>query len=140
MPNKNHCEITGRLGKDAEMKTGISGVKYTKFSVAVRDKKKNATTWFNITCFNALAEKAQYFRKGEAVHVEGPISVSPYMSKDGECRASADVIGNVVESLSSEKADLPGDDPEYGTSIRDSGDFSNEVLNAGKNSDVDIPF
>lgn len=136
----NHCKITGLLGKDAEMRTGTSGVKYTKFSVAVSDKKKNTTTWFNVVCFNTLAEKAQYFRKGEAVHVEGPISVSSYMSKTGECRARVEVIGNVVESLSGEKADLPGDDPEFGTSVRDGGNFQNEVLNAGKDSDVDIPF
>lgn len=44
--------ITGRLGKDAEVKSRDNGSKYLSYSLAVDNRKSNGekeTTWFNCT-------------------------------------------------------------------------------------------
>ena len=44
--------VTGRLGKDAEVKSRDNGSKYLSYSLAVDNRKSNGereTTWFNCT-------------------------------------------------------------------------------------------
>ena len=44
--------ITGRLGKDAELKSRDNGSKYLSYSLAVDNRKSNGekeTIWFNVT-------------------------------------------------------------------------------------------
>jgi len=83
----NRTIITGRLGKDPELKTGQSGAEFCNFSVAVDrrpDKDGNkATDWFRCTAFNKTAAFIEkYFKKGDGIEIEGRMENSPYEDKD----------------------------------------------------------
>ena len=70
----NKICITGRLGKDPEMKYTPNGKAVTKLSVANNtgwgDNEK--TTWFNVECWNQNAEFVnEYGSKGRLVAVTG---------------------------------------------------------------------
>lgn len=79
--------ISGRLGKDPELKTGQSGAEFCNFSVAVdrrpdKDGKKE-TDWFRCTAFGksaAFVEK--YFKKGDGIELQGRMENHPYEDKD----------------------------------------------------------
>src|ERR671939_344533 len=75
----NKVMIIGNLGRDPEMRYTPSGSPVTNFSVAVTRRwnspdgeSREETEWFNVTCWNKLAEIAnQYLSKGRQVYIEG---------------------------------------------------------------------
>ena len=71
--------IDGRLGRDAEIKTTPSGVKYVRFSVANTSyvEGKDETIWFDVTSFDThvIERQIEYLKKGKAVYVSGPLNV-----------------------------------------------------------------
>ena len=79
--------ISGRLGKDPELKTGANGTEYTNFSLAV-DRRKNKdeekkTDWFRCVAFGKMAAFiAKYFHKGDGMEVGGRMENEPYKLKD----------------------------------------------------------
>lgn len=84
----NSIIISGRLGRDPELKTGQTGAEYCQFSVAVdRRKTKNnedrQTDWFRCVAFNATAAFIEkYFKKGDGIEIKGRMENSPYKDKD----------------------------------------------------------
>ncbi len=84
-----------------------SGVAVCDFSVAVNetwgsgDDRQEKTTWHKVTAWNKLAETCnQYVTKGMQVLVVGSPSVSAYMGKDGEAKASLELRARDVQFLS----------------------------------------
>lgn len=78
---------TGRLGKDAELRSLNSGDKILSFSVGsdigYGDKKQ--TVWLDCSIFGARGEKlAQYLTKGSQVTVIGEFGQRTYQNKSGE--------------------------------------------------------
>lgn len=78
---------TGRLGKDAELRSLNSGDKILSFSVGsdigYGDKKQ--TIWLDCSIFGARGEKlAQYLTKGSQVTVIGEFGQRSYQNKSGE--------------------------------------------------------
>ena len=79
MAGLNKVMIIGNLGKDPEMRYTPSGSPVTNFSVAVTRRwktpdgeQKEETEWFDVECWNKLAEIANtYLSKGRQVYVEG---------------------------------------------------------------------
>lgn len=99
--------IAGRLGKDPEARYTQTGEAVTTFSVAV-DNSKDKTIWFKVTAWDKVAEScAEYLTKGRLVLVEGRVGASAWKDKDGEARASLEVVAATVKFLdkSSDKAD-----------------------------------
>lgn len=107
MENTNHITLTGRLGRDPELKTGANGTEYTRFSVAVnrrRAKKEDPEVcdWIECSAFNKTAAYiCQYLKKGDLVVVEGRLQSEAYKDKDGTDRKSWRVMVSRVEGHSS---------------------------------------
>jgi len=127
--------IIGNLGRDPEMRYTPNGAAVTSFSVAVTRKyttsegqQREETDWFNVSCWNKLAETAnQYLTKGKQVYIEGRISVRLYDdTRSGEKRFSMDVRANEMQMLGSRgDAANEGGSTAGDTSGESSADFDN---------------
>jgi len=92
--------IAGRLGQNPEVTETKGGTKATKFSVAMDSYKDGAskTMWFSVVFFGERYNRMlQCLKKGSAVMIVGSLSpVKVYQARNGEYRASLDVIGEVL--------------------------------------------
>lgn len=121
------AQAIGNLGKDPESQTTASGMKVTRFSLAVNRKRKQeeTITWVNIVAFDKLAEvAAQYLRKGLSVFVEGDLQVKQFDRNDGSKGTSVDILANQIIFLEKKK------DAEPQSGINDTKEFD----------DGDLPF
>ncbi len=101
--------ITGRLGREPEMRFTPAGQQVTNFSVATdrryttaEGEKKIVTTWFNIEVWGKLAEVCnQYLHKGNQVGIIGRLKdPRVYQAQDGTWKASTiEVVAESVEFL-----------------------------------------
>jgi len=108
MPNYNQLSIIGHVGRDPELQYSQDGAARCRFSVAVTERRgqQDETQWFNVVAFGKLAETCnQYVRKGMAILVAGPVKLNQYTGRDGQHRASLDVIARDVQFLSRVDAD-----------------------------------
>ncbi len=119
----NKIMLIGNLGRDPEMNVTGDGTPFTRFSIAVNRRTKNAkgerqdeTEWFNIVAWRSLAEVCNtYLTKGAKVYVEGRLTQRKYTDKNGVERIAVEVIASDVEFLSgrqqgSAEADLVTDE------------------------------
>ena len=101
----NFIVITGRLGKDPEVRTLTSGSTVANFRVAVqRDFKDNngerGTDWLPVVVWGRQAENAgQYLHKGSKVGVTGRVQVRQYQRTDGSTAYVTEVVANNIEYL-----------------------------------------
>lgn len=93
----NVISISGSLGKDAEQKFLPDGTAILNFSVADDQGKTKPTLWWSCAIFGKRAESglAQYLVKGQAVTVNGAVSMREY-EKDGVKRQAFDIRVNDV--------------------------------------------
>ena len=98
----NHITISGRLGKDPDLRHSAEGTAWAVFSVA-EGRKDQEPNWFDVKCFGKLAEAvAQYTEKGRRVLVEGRMVQETY-EKDGAERKSWKLIASGVEFMDFKK-------------------------------------
>lgn len=99
----NSVTIIGRLGADAELKSTSGGTALLTMSVAVNERKKTGdeTTWFRVAVFGNRAEALGRLglTRGTRVAVVGPVRASAYAGRDGQPRASLEVIARELELL-----------------------------------------
>jgi single-strand DNA-binding protein len=107
----NKVMLTGRLGKDVELRVTPNGSSVATFSVASSrnikdgDGWKEQTEWFNVVAWEKLAETcANYLHKGSRVFIEGRLQTREY-EKDGQKRYFTEVIANDLIMLDSKKAE-----------------------------------
>ena len=120
MAGLNKVMIIGNLGRDPEMRYLPSGSPVTNFSVAVSRRWKSRegedreeTEWFNIDCFDKLAETANtYLSKGRQVYIEGRLRTRSWEDQQtGEKRYRTEVVAtNLV--LLGQRGDQVGDQLE----------------------------
>ena len=68
-------DLTGHLGRDAELRTTPNGKSVADFSLATTDRYNDVTTWWKITIWGKLAESVtQYLTKGTKVRVRGAMT------------------------------------------------------------------
>ena len=100
--------IVGNLGRDPEMRYTQDGVPVTNFSVATNERwtdrdgqPQERTTWFRVTAWRKMAEACnQYLSKGKQVFVEGRVSASAWVPKDGgDPRATLELTARTVKFL-----------------------------------------
>lgn len=85
--------ITGRIGRDVEIKTGKSGKTFATFSIASYRNKDN-TDWFNCVAFGETANRCyQRLAKGKKATIIGEIHINTYES-GGSKRTSIEVTVN----------------------------------------------
>jgi len=76
--------ISGKLGKDAELRSTQSGDSVCGFSVAVdqRSGRDKTTNWYRVSLWGKRGESLnQYLTKGAAVTVTGEFSIGEYDGK-----------------------------------------------------------
>ncbi|MBG0514578.1 single-stranded DNA-binding protein [Flavobacterium sp. F-65] len=85
--------ITGRLTRDAEVRTLSNEKQVVNFSVATNDSYRNKqgerveqTTYFDCAYWIS-AKVARLLTKGTLVELTGRVSTRAWVSKDGEARA-----------------------------------------------------
>lgn len=98
----NKVILTGRLTADPDLRETPSGVKVTRFTVAVdRRYTKNAdktADFIPCVAWRGTAEfVAQYFAKGKAIALDGQMQTRTYTAQDGTNRYVTEVIVDNVE-------------------------------------------
>lgn len=88
----NNVSITGRLGKDPEIKTTSSNKSVTSFSVAVYGGKER-TYWIPVVAWEHNAEFiAKHFRKGDGIEISGQLTSRSFQTQDGSNRTVIEVL------------------------------------------------
>jgi single-strand DNA-binding protein len=98
----NIAVITGRLGRDIDMRYTQSGTAVARFTLAVDRYKKGEkdTDWINVTAFGSQAENANKFlHKGSKCGVVGSIKTGSYERQDGTKQYTSEVWANNIEFL-----------------------------------------
>lgn len=132
----NHIIITGRLGRDPELKTGGSGNEYSQFSVAVDRRKtdkdqEKKTDWFRCVAFGKTAVFIdKYFKKGDGIELDGRMENSPYKDKDTDKNRDS-------WQLMVERVEFPKGKGGEGSGISES---SAPVAGFSNINEDDIPF
>lgn len=107
MGGHNKITIVGNLGRDAEFGATKGGTNVLRLNVAVSTRQKRGgewgevTDWFSVSVFGTRAEALNRLglSKGTKVLVTGRVSARAYMGKDGEPKASLDVMADDLELL-----------------------------------------
>lgn len=88
--------VIGNVGRDPEIKTSPSGVKFARFVVAVNkvSKGEKITQWIDVVIFNEKTCDVveNYVRKGTKIFVEGEPTVRAYAAKTGEAKAALELV------------------------------------------------
>ena len=85
------AQVTGNLGRDAEIKFTPSGTAILTMGVPdkVYANGESKTQWVRVTVFGAQAERLEpYLKKGSGVSVSGELNLNEFVKKDGEKSAS----------------------------------------------------
>ena len=97
----NQVNVMGRLTRDPEMRTTSTGKMIASFSVAVDRQSGEETDFFDVTCWNQLAEIVEkYTQKGSKVYVSGRLQLDRWES-DGQKKQKVSIIANDVTFLDS---------------------------------------
>ena len=134
----NNITILGTITKDIELKETESGVKYTRFSIAVNRKFKNEngdydTDFFNIVAWRGTAEFiSNYFGKGKRIAISGRLQTNKYTDKDGNERIGTEIVANDVQ-ITEKKSSEGNSTPEAQTT-------ENKVENSVSDEDVYAEF
>lgn len=148
----NKVILIGRLARDPEMRTTISGTNVTRFTVAVtrtfQDQNgERGADFINCVAWRRQAENiAKYCTKGTQVAIEGRIQTGSYDAQDGSKRYTTDIICDNVTFLGSKNSDgasssVGNDNAEVNIPTSDISedpfkDFGEEIAL----SDDDLPF
>jgi len=92
--------ITGRVGRDAELRYTQNNKAVLSFSLATDtgygDNKK--TIWHKCAVWGDRAEKLQtHITKGTALYVEGEVTTRAWKGSDGEAKADLEVFVKELE-------------------------------------------
>jgi single-strand DNA-binding protein len=96
-----NATLTGNLGRDPEFQTTQSGQMVSKFSLAVRQAKKDAPAfWVKVEVWGKQAEYvANYLKKGASVCVTGQVGEDQWNDKTtGELKKAVVIRNASVES------------------------------------------
>jgi len=99
--------LTGRIGKDAELKYTATGKAVTNISLAVDnrvkdgDEWKSETDWWKVTLWGSQAEGLQaYLTKGKIIQVQGKrVEIETYTAQDGTTRNNLKLTADDVTLL-----------------------------------------
>jgi len=156
----NKVMMTGRLGKDVELRVTPSGSSVATFSVASGRAAKqqdgnyqDQTEWFRVVAWDKLAEIcANFLKKGSHVYIEGRLQTREWQDNTGQKRYSTEVIASDMMMLDSKRSTEEGGGNNNGNGnyqsnnaapARSSGGNSSRNSNPFEEDDLepeDIPF
>jgi len=106
----NKVVLTGRLGKDPEVRYTQSGKCVASFDLAVTEGygEQQKTNWIPVVAWEKIGEVVgNNLTKGSRVLVEGRLQIRSYEDKDGQKRRIAEVVAQSVEFLDSKRHSDP---------------------------------
>lgn len=111
-----NISIIGNLGKAPETKISDNGTLMASFSIASNTfrntpgGKEQKTDWFRVIAFGRQAETlARYVKKGTGLAVQGRLTFNPWVDRNGDPQAGADIILQEFQFLPSGRRDDAGD-------------------------------
>lgn len=111
----NSVNITGRIGKEPEVKVLQSGSKVCNLSLAVdrRGKdNKEETDWFDLQAWGKTADfAANYVKKGGLVGITGMLQTRSWEAQDGSKRFATFIIVEKIDLLSRAEQTAPTEQP-----------------------------
>lgn len=145
----NKVTLIGRLGADSEVRRLESGATVAKLRLATnesyKDKEGNwqdKTEWHSVIAWRLLAERAEKFKKGALLYIEGKLTTRKWQDKDGNDRYTTEVVANYMRLL--DKRENGGESfPSAGT---EQGTASKPTTTVAANTDMsaaaddDLPF
>lgn len=97
----NKVVLTGRLTKDAELRSTASGNDVTSFTVAVDGINKDSTNFINCVAWNQAAKFiTTYCKKGSLVAIDGRLQTRNFDRRDGSKATVTEVVVERVENYS----------------------------------------
>jgi single-strand DNA-binding protein len=99
----NVLVLSGRLGKDPEMRYTSTEKAVCNFPLAISLSKEN-TLWIDVTAWGRQAENVnQYLSKGSHVAINGYLSQDAWEDDEGRRRVKIRAVANNVQFLDSPK-------------------------------------
>lgn len=97
----NQVWLSGRLGADPEMKSGVCKIRLaTKEPVKTDNGWDNRAEWHSVVCFTHLAENVEkYCSKGSQINVIGKIRTNEWEDKEGNKRKTTEIIAQKIDFL-----------------------------------------
>lgn len=105
----NKTILVGRLTADPELRQTQSGISVTSFTVACNrpytSGGERTADFINCVAWRQTAEFiSKYFRKGNAIGVEGSIQTRKYTDKNGNNRVAFEVVVDSASFIESKAA------------------------------------
>jgi single-strand DNA-binding protein len=100
--NGIHAAFTGRIGKDAEVRTARDGKPWASFPVAVDTKGDGEAPaiWVRVALFgDTVGAMAPRLTKGTEVYCEGRMSLGTWTGRDGEVKAGLNLTAWEVQPM-----------------------------------------
>lgn len=100
--NGIHAAFTGRIGKDAEVRTTRDGKPWASFPVAVDTKGDGEAPaiWVRVALFgDTVGALAPRLTKGTQVYCEGRMSLGTWTGRDGEVKAGLNLTAWEVQPM-----------------------------------------
>jgi len=148
----NKVMLTGRLGRDPELRYLPNGTAIATFSVASGRSVKQQdgsfqeqTEWFRVVTWEKLAETCQqYLKKGSHVYIEGRLQTRKYQDKNNQEQTITEVVANEMLMLDSKRSQEEGGSSYQSNTpapARSSGSSRNSnPFDEGDVEPEDIPF
>lgn len=117
----NRVVLTGRLTRDAELRTTSSGMSVLRMRLAFNDRRKDPNTgdwveapnYVDLTLFGNRADAlAQYMTRGTAIGVDGRLRWREWESSGGDKRSAIEVVVDNVEFLGGRGDNAPAAPPQ----------------------------
>ena len=101
---KNKVQLIGNVGQEPEVKTLGEGKKVANITIATNDYYINAkgekvedTQWHKVKAWGKVADIIEkYVTKGKEICIEGKLTYSDYLDKDGVKRYVTEIVANDI--------------------------------------------
>ena len=113
---RNHVELIGFTGSDAETKTTPNGKTVTTLSIATKTsymkdgERRESTEWHRVQAWGKLGEYAAAFKKGSHICVQGELRSREYESNGVRVR-TYDIVANSIVNLRAGQRNAQAPDP-----------------------------
>ena len=99
---RNHTQLIGYIGKDAEIRQLPNGSFLANVSLATNESYRNRngdkiqnTQWHRLVGWGKMAElMEQFFKKGREIAINGKLTYNSYEDKQGQTRHYSQVVIN----------------------------------------------
>ena len=143
----NKVILSGRLGRDPELKYTASGTPFCRFSIATDDvwndkatgERQERTEWHSIVAWDRLAEICnQYLAKGRLVYIEGSLQTREWDDQEGNKRKTTEIRARDMVLVGGREEGAGGGQRRAASA--DSAPAPATVGGGGGITDDDIPF